>query len=315
MQQLDAQQLAARLDRGPLIDVLERAFRSDYRTPVRQHHAIGDSANGADALLIMPAWRSGGCIGVKLVTVFPGNTVLGRSAVQAIYAMFDAVTGAPLALLDGTELTRRRTAAASALAARYLARADASRLLMVGTGALAPHLIESHSVVRPIRSVRVWGRRLERAEAVVRTFAGKYADIEAVEDIEAAVRWADIICCATLAETPIVHGAWLRPGQHLDLVGSFTAAMREADGEALRRALIHVDTRAGALTESGELLHGLAAGIISAASVCGELRDLVCGTVPGRRSAEEITLFKSVGTAIEDLAAAEFALRVASPAR
>ncbi len=315
MLQLDARQLAARLDRRSLIDVLERAFQSDCVTPPRQHYAVGDSANGKDALLVMHAWRSGGCIGVKLVTVFPGNTAAGRPTVHAAYAMFDAADGTPLAMLDGTELTRRRTAAASALAARYLARSDAARLLMVGTGALAPHLIESHALVRPIGSVRVWGRRLERAEAVVRLFSGKHRsceavdDIEAVSDIEAAVRWADIISCATLAETPIVHGAWLRPGQHLDLVGSFTAAMREADDEALRRSHVYVDTRAGALTESGELLHGLAAGSITAEHIRGELRDLVQGTVPGRGSAEEITLFKSVGTAIEDLAAAEFALR------
>jgi ornithine cyclodeaminase/alanine dehydrogenase-like protein (mu-crystallin family) len=325
MLQLDASQVAARLGRGPLIDALMRAFQEDYQVPERQHYAVGGPLNPKDTLLIMPAWRrvspstlamdgahsvaGGGCLGVKLVTVFPGNARRGESAVHATYALFDAATGQPLAVLDGTELTRRRTAATSALAARYLAPSDATRLLMVGTGGLAPHVIESHAAVRPISSVRVWGRRLEAAESVARGFAGRPYAVEAVSDLQAAVGWADIISCATLAETPVVHGAWLRPGQHLDLIGSFTPAMREADDGALARAVIYVDTRS-ALAESGELLHGFASGVISAADIRGELSDLVRDGVAGRRSAGEITLFKSVGCAIEDLAAAELALRM-----
>ena len=309
MLHLDAEQVAARLERGPLIDALARAFRSEYQAPARQHYAVGDSQHTQNTLLIMPAWQSGGCIGVKLVTVFPSNAALGQTAVQATYALFDAKTGMPVAVLDGTELTRRRTAAASALAARYLAHPEASRLLMVGTGALAQHVIESHAAVRTIKSVRVWGRRLERAAAVAQKFAAGPYDVEAVADLEAAVRWADIISCATLAETPLVHGAWLRPGQHLDLIGSFTPKMREADDAALTRSSIYVDTRVGALAESGELVHGLATGVITAANIRGELSELARGSQRGRRSDKEITLFKSVGSAIEDLAAAELALR------
>jgi ornithine cyclodeaminase len=308
MLQLDAREVASRLGRAPLVDALDRAFRSEIHAPDRQHYAVGDSPAGKDVLLIMPAWQAGGFIGVKLTTVFPDNAAHGRPAVHASYAVFDATTGLPVAVLDGTELTRRRTAAASALAARYLARPDASRLLMVGTGALAPHIIESHAAVRPITSVRVWGRRFQRAQEIAQGFAGRM-DIKAADDLEAAVRWADIISCATLACTPLVHGAWLRPGQHLDLVGSFTADMRETDDDALLRASLYVDTRAGALAESGELLHAIASGVITTANIRAELRDLARGTVPGRRSTDEITLFKSVGSAIEDLAAAELALR------
>jgi alanine dehydrogenase len=309
MLHLDAEQVAARLERGPLIDALARAFRSEYQAPARQHYVVGDSQHAQNTLLIMPAWQPGASIGVKLVTVFPSNAALGQAAVQATYALFDAKTGMPVAVLDGTELTRRRTAAASALAARYLAHPEASRLLMVGTGALAQHVIESHAAVRTIKSVRIWGRRFERAAAVAQKFAGGPYDVEAVEDLEAAVRWADIISCATLAETPLVHGAWLRPGQHLDLIGSFTPKMREADDAALTRASIYVDTRVGALAESGELIHGLATGVITAANIRGELSELARGSQRGRRSDKEITLFKSVGSAIEDLAAAELALR------
>jgi len=308
MQNLDAREIAARLGRGALIDALERAFRGNVEAPPRQHYALGDG-HGRDVLLIMPAWRTGGRIGVKLTTVFPGNAAHGRPAVHAAYALFDGTTGVPLALLDGTELTRRRTAAASALAARHLARADARRLLIVGTGALAPHLIESHAVVRPIDTVRVWGRRAAAGAQVAAGFPGRNFAVAATGDLEAAVRWADIVSCATLADAPLVHGAWLREGQHLDLVGSFTRDMREADDEALRRARLYVDTRAGALAESGEIIHAIEAGVITAADIRGELAELVRGSAAGRGAAGEITLFKSVGCAIEDLAAAELALQ------
>ena len=301
---LDAQAVAARLDRAALIEALDRAFRSEIEVPPRQHHAVGAGA----ALLIMPAWNAAASVGVKLVTVYPENAARGAPVVHASYTLFDARTGAPRAVLDGTELTRRRTAAASALAARYLAAPDASRLLMVGTGSLAPHLIESHALARPIRTVRIWGRRAERARAVAADLAGRGFEVEAVADLRAAVAWADIVSCATLATSPIVRGAWLRPGQHLDLVGSFTPRMREADDEALARAGIYVDTRAGALAESGELIHAFAAGLLTAADVRGELAELARGTLAGRRGPAEITLFKSVGTALEDLAAAELAL-------
>ena len=304
---LDAEAIAARLGRKPLIDALDRAFRSEFQVPARQSYAVGDSADAA-ALVIMPAWQANASIGVKVVTVFPNNSVRGEPAVHATYTLFDAKTGAPRAILDGTELTLRRTAAASALAARYLAIPEAARLLMVGTGSLAPHLIESHAAVRPIRSVRVWGRRPERAIAVAKSLAGKHYDIEAVEDLQAAVPWADIISCATLAATPLVRGAWLRPGQHLDLIGSFTPHMREADDEAMVRATIYVDTRAGALADSGELVHGLATGRLSTADIRGELSELARGSVSGRRESAQITVFKSVGCALEDLAAAELAV-------
>jgi alanine dehydrogenase len=234
---------------------------------------------GENMLLVMPAWRSGGCIGVKLVTVFPGNSALGHPSVHGTYSLFDGATGVPLASLDGTELTRRRTAAASALAARYLARADSSRLLMVGTGALATHVIESHARVRPIKSVKIWGRRAERAAAIARELSGRGYDVEATEDLEAGVRWADIVSCATLAAAPLIEGRWLRPGQHIDLIGAFTPTMREADDAALR-VLEYLHRHAAALTESGELVQGLAAGAITADCVLGNLERL--GSRAGR---------------------------------
>jgi ornithine cyclodeaminase len=287
-------------------------FDSEFHSPARQHYTVGNSAHGDDFLLTMPAWQTGRCIGIKLATVFPGNSRQGQPAVHDVYALFSGIDGSPIASLDGTELTRRRTAAASALAARFLARPEANGLLVVGTGAVAPHIIDTYTTARPITAVRVWGRTSRRAQAVAGSFSGRSIDIEAIDDLEAGVHWSDIISCATLATAPLVRGAWLSPGQHLDLIGSSTPEMREVDNEALARSRIYVDSRAGALAESGELVQAIARSLITAADIHGSLAALTRGTVSGRGSAEEITLFKSVGCAIEDLAAAELALGFSS---
>jgi ornithine cyclodeaminase len=255
----------------------------------------------------MPAWRVGAALGVKLVTIHPDNALRGLPAVTATYLLLDAETGHPRALLDGGELTLRRTGAASALAARYLAAPDAARLLMVGTGRLAPHLIESHALVRPIREIRIWGRNAPRAHALARSLERPGWTVHATEDLESAVRWAHVVSCATLSRDALVQGAWLRSGQHLDLVGAFTPDMCEADDAALGRSELFVDTRQGAFRESGEIIGAMRRGAIEAGSVRGELSDLVSGRA-ARSGASAVTLFKSVGTALEDLVAAELAL-------
>jgi ornithine cyclodeaminase len=309
MLQLDASALATRLDREALIDALDAAFRGSAVVPVRQQYTIEPNEAGArgGTLLVMPAWRAGASLGIKLVTVYPDNAKKGLPAVAATYVLLDASTGIPRALLDGEELTLRRTGAASALASRYLSAPAASRLTMVGTGQLAPHLIQSHLRVRPIREVRIWGPRVERARAVAASLDLSQLRVEAVEDLEAAVRWADIVSCATLSERPLVRGAWLRAGQHLDLVGAFNPRMCEADDEAVARAELYVDTRLGALAESGEIVGAIARGVIGPQAVRAELSELASGRFKRSRPAA-ITLFKSVGTALEDLAAAELAI-------
>jgi alanine dehydrogenase len=310
---LDRAEIASRLARGTLIDRLERAFASDCATPVRQRHDLGGGATSGKTLLLMPGWRANGAIGVKLVTVFADNAIRSLPAVHACYVLFDGDTGAPRAMLDGNELTLRRTGAASALAAKYLARPDSERLLMVGTGELAPHVILSHVEVRPIKTVRIWGRRTERAREVAEALSGHHFSVEVCDDLEAGVAWADIVSCATLSQTPLIEGRWLRPGQHLDLIGAFRPNMREADDVALTRAALYVDTRAGALVEAGEFVQTLASGLITPSDIKGELSELVRGLVPGRSDPQAITLFKSVGAAIEDLAAAELAVEGQEP--
>lgn len=309
MLSLDAKQVAAALPYDQLIDALEAAFAGEFEVPLRTHHEVGLPGGNPGTLLLMPAWQPGGSMGVKIATVFPDNASRGKPAVSASYLLMSAETGVPMAVLDGAEITLRRTGAASALASRYLSRSDASRLLMVGTGKLAPHLINAHATVRPIRDVRIWGRRREAAEKLVRALDASPVPVSAADDIEKAVREADIISCATLASEPLVHGDWLRPGQHIDLVGAFNPQMREADGRALSRAEVYVDTKAGARTEAGDIVQAIDDGSIRESDIRGELRDLVTGAVAGRSSDDAITLFKSVGTAIEDLAAAELVIR------
>ena len=310
MLQLDAATVAARLDRRELIDALDTAFRKPHQAPVRQQYAIEalPHQRASGMLLVMPAWTPGASLGIKLVTVFPDNAERSLPAVFATYVLLDAATGQPRAVLDGTELTLRRTGCASALAARCLAHPDAARLLMVGTGKLAPHLIESHATVRPIREVRIWGRNPERARALAADLSREGLSVACTDDLEAATRWADVVSCATLSRQPLVLGKWLRAGQHLDLVGAYTPEMCEVDDEAMARSDLYADTRSGALRESGEIIGAIARGAIVPADLRAEFADLA-GELFGRRSLEAITLFKSVGTALEDLVAAELALR------
>ena len=207
--------------------------------------------------------------------------------------------------MDATRLTAWRTAAASALASRSLSRPDSARLLMVGAGALAPFLIRAHASVRPIREIAIWNRSLPRAQALVSTLAQFGMTATIVTDLaSAAAGQADIISTATLSSEPLIRGAWLKPGTHLDCVGAFKASMRETDDDVVRQARIFVDTRAGAFGEAGDILQPLQAGVIGKDAVLGDLFDLCRGTTAGRGSASEITLFKSVGASIEDLAAA-----------
>jgi len=305
---LDATELERLLDYPSLVDALAQGFAADWTVPVRHHYSIPIQGEPDQTLLLMPAWDAGHAIGMKLATITPGNGPRGLPAVNAVYLLVDGPTGQPRALMDGAALTVRRTAAASALAARYLARKDASTMLMVGAGALSRPFIEAHLSQHPIKRVHLWAREAAKREAKATELAKLGLPVEPAGDLEQAVRNADIISCATLSTTPLVKGAWLKPGAHLDLVGAFTPEMRECDDDAVRRASLFCDTRAGALKEGGDLVIPLKAGVIKESSVKADLADLARGHHKGRASADEITLFKSVGTAVEDFAAARLAM-------
>jgi len=304
---LDAERLESLLDYPSLIARLEEAFKADYTVPLRHHHDVSVPGGENGTLLLMPAWREGGVLGVKVATVFPGNGAKGKDSVMASYLLLDGQTGEPLALAEGRTLTAKRTAAASALAASKLARPDSRKLLMVGTGRLAPELIAAHRAVRPIDNVAIWGRTGHKAASLAARLDSPECRVKAVTNLPCALREADIISCATLATEPLVRGNWLCPGQHLDLVGGFKPNMRETDDDAVTRAALFVDTRAGACHEAGDIADPLKRGVIGKENIKAELAELCRNTHPGRSSDEEITLFKSVGTALEDLAAAELA--------
>lgn len=295
-----------------LMDILQAAFTRGAIAPPRHHHGIALDGRPEATLLLMPAWQAdavgsmfaGRFMGVKTVTVFPDNAVRGKPAVFGTYVLLSAETGETLAVMDATRLTAWRTAAASALAGRFLSRPDSKRLLMVGAGALAPFLVRAHASVRPIREISLWNRSRSGAQALAATLAPLGLTVTIADDLAAAAAAADIISTATLSSEPLIKGAWLRPGTHVDCVGAYRPAMRETDDDVVRRARIFVDTRAGAFAEAGDILQPLNAGVIGKDAVLGDLFDLCRGTFEGRGSESEITMFKSVGAAIEDLAAA-----------
>lgn len=306
MQVLTTEEICARAPMGRLIECLRQAFRRECVTPVRQVVQVPGGSTGERLLLNMPAFDADGAGAIKLVTFFPDNPAAGLPAVQAVIVVFSA-QGTPVAVLDGTIVTRLRTGAASALAASYLAREDSAHLVLIGTGALAPYMALAHCTVRPIRRVSVCGRSAERAGATasaIRTLVGERLDVSVAGSLRAAVAAADIVSCATSSATPVVRGEWVVRGTHIDLVGSFTPATREADDALMRQSRIYVDTYDGALAEAGDILDPLARGVIDRTRIVGELAELVRGRVAGRSTDSEITVFKSVGTAIEDLAAA-----------
>ena len=306
MLSLDATATHDQLPMAALIDALRSMAIEGCVVPARQVHTVAEGA-APGHLLSMAAWQPGRHLGVKTVTVFAANAARGLPSLHALYTLFDANTGVPLAQLDGAALTTRRTACTSALAASYLARADASRLLVVGAGRVASLLPLAMAAVRPIHEVSVWNHRAEGARSLARRLCDQGLRAAATDDLRNAVQRADIISCATLATQPLLRGDWLRPGTHVDLIGSFTPEMREADALCVARSRVFVD-QDEALAKAGDLLQALAEHAFRREALQGTLEQLCRGQVGGRASASEITLFKSVGSAWQDLAAARLVL-------
>jgi ornithine cyclodeaminase/alanine dehydrogenase-like protein (mu-crystallin family) len=299
---LSAEEIRSLAPMHRLVCCLEEAYREDWVVPPRQVAEIPSSVEGG-LFLSMAAFDLQGRGAIKLVTLIQENRAKALPTSQGVIVVFSE-TGTPIALLDGTMVTRLRTGAASGLASKYLSRPDSAHLLVIGTGALAPYMALAHCTVRSIKRVSVWGRRRVNAVSTgesIRTLVPEIV-VEVAESLERSVPTADIVCCATRRSTPILEGRWLRPGTFVDLVGSFSPSCRESDDDAVLRSRIFVDTYEGAFTEAGDILDPLARGVITKDKIDGDLFDLVRGRVKGRGLEEEIFLFKSVGTDIEDLA-------------
>ena len=301
----DADTLEAALPYPALLSALRDGFAMTASAPRRHvHHPTPDAT-----LLLMPAWQERH-LGVKLVTVVPQNRQRSLRTVQALFVLMDTATGTPLAIMDGDALTLRRTAAVSALASGWLSRPDSRHLLLVGTGHLAPEMAVAHCESRAIERVTVWGRDAGHAQQTVERLRARLdpsIQLDIAPHLDAACAAADIICCATTSVQPLVQAAHVRPGTHVDLVGGFRPDMREADDALIASASLFVDTAEGALGEAGDLVQPMMAGLISASSVRAELAGLARGEHAGRQHTSEITVFKSVGTALSDLCAAELA--------
>ncbi|WP_105101574.1 ornithine cyclodeaminase family protein [Microbulbifer pacificus] len=303
MKFINAETIRKTIHYPQLINALREAFRSrNIEAPQRHHHHFQYSREHQheNTLLLMPAWQADGFLGVKTVMVAPDNRDL--PSIQGQYALFDARTGEPQAIMDAASITAMRTAAASALAADYLAPIGASTLLMVGTGTLAPELIRAHACVRPIEKVLIWGRSRAKAQQLADALAGMPWTISLCDDLQTGMAQADIVSCATLSKTPLLYGKWLNAAQHIDLVGAYRPDMREADDLLIKRAALYVDVMPHALSETGDLCLPLKSGVITEASVLGDLPSLCQSPAPVARKG--VTCFKSVGHALEDLVAA-----------
>ncbi|SSW69544.1 ornithine cyclodeaminase family protein [Achromobacter agilis] len=296
---IDTEQTRGALSFDAVIPALRDAFRDGATVPPRHVHAI-QSGNAHGTSLIMPAWNDRGYFGVKIINIFPENTHQGLPGLHATYNLYSATTGVPIAQVDGDIVTVYRTAGAAALGADYLARANASTLLIVGSGRIAGLVAQAMRVVRPIQRVLVWNVRAAGAERLAEQLREQGFDAQATENLEGAARQADIISCATLSTVPLIQGAWLRPGVHLDLIGSFKPEMRETDTACFDGTSVYVDTDE-APTKSGDLLSAFDAGVLTQEDIRGNLHQLAGGQRQGRRDDQEITVFKAVGSALEDL--------------
>jgi 1-pyrroline-2-carboxylate reductase [NAD(P)H] len=305
MKLIDAEQVNRRLQFPALIAALDQGFQQDFGMPQRQVFALSQDPLKHDGFAVLPAWNQD-VIGVKAFTYFPENAQQGYASLYSKILLFSREHGVPLAMVDGTSVTYWRTAAVSALASRYLSRANSQRLLLLGTGKLAIPLVIAHLAVRELTQVFLWGRNAANVTELKQHLQLIFPHVEflEVQDLASSTALADIIVSATGSSTPLIFGASVRAGTHVDLLGNHSPAARECDSALIAKASVFVDSRQNVLNEAGELLIPIQEGLFQAADIKGELADLCSKKCAGRENEDEITLFKSVGTALSDLIAA-----------
>lgn len=312
-----ADETEASLQYRALIDQLRSAFAIGCEVPVRHNHRIKNGQEPDATLLLMPSWHGPGLkeryLGVKLVTIYPGNIKKGMPGLVSTYVLYNADTGQQLAILDGNVITGRRTVCASVLAADYLARKDARQLLVVGAGRIANLLPYAYAEIRNLEHIQVWDINPEAAEKLVSKLNGDGFRATQAKSLREAVADADIVTSATLSTEPLIKGAWVKPGTHVDLIGGFTPQMHEADSDLVCRSSVYIDTEE-ALIEAGDILTPIAEGAFKKSDIRGTLHELCAIDSFARKSPDEITFFKAVGTALADLAAATMVYRKLSSA-
>lgn len=303
MQHFDSKAIEKALPYPLLVKALAHGLQLAIEAPPRSHL---NPNHDASCVLIMPAWRPHQLMGVKLVSVWPGNNVKGESAVSGVYLLISCENGHPVAVLDGTTLTLRRTAAAAALAARKLARQDSTTLAVLGTGALSVPLVQAHLDVMPFQNVLVWGRQASKAQTVVAQLQQQGIAASLATDIEQTLAQADVVAVATTATEPFIRTGWVRPGTHVGLIGAFTAQMAEAEPSLMSLAKVFADSRDAVLEKGGEVFQAIQQGIITPAAIQADLAELAAQPESHVwRKAQDITVYKSVGFASLDLIAAE----------
>lgn len=321
MRVLSNNDIAALLPMYQAIEIVDQVMRrvsaGGAQLPLRHVVPVGGAADRPDMMGVMSgALDDPHCYGVKLVSLFPANPARGLSGHRGAVVLFEAETGGAVAMMDAGLLTAIRTAAASAVATRVLARADARVLTIIGTGEQAEHHLRAICAIRPITALRIVGRRSESAARFAGHAAGRYPDLRISHgaDAEIAVGGADIVCTVTSSATPVLRGEWLEAGQHLNLVGASIPSKREVDDRVVKRAALYCDYRPSLLAQAGEVVDMIAAGSISEAHLRGEIGAVLAGHAPGRRDPDEITLYRSLGITAQDLAVAHHVLGAAEKA-
>jgi ornithine cyclodeaminase len=304
LQYFDASVISDCLSYSELLASLEQAFIQSHTAPDRLHYELAESMGVDTRLLVMVAWGADHYLGVKMVTLCSDNAAQGLPTLSGVYCLFDGKNGLPLAMLDGAELTACRTAAASVLAAKCLVDQVPNTVLIMGAGKLSTYYINAYAEIMKPERVLLWNRDINKAEAVVESLSLNKTKLEVVTNLETSVNQADIISTITSSTEPLFPGTWCKPGCHLDLVGGYRPDMREVDDDLIRRAMIYVDTYQGAFDEAGDIIDPLNRGIISKQDIHADLAELVRGKHIEQDDSKDLTVFKSVGTAIEDLAAA-----------
>ena len=302
MQVFTADDVHRLLDYPSLVEALHAAHAAD-RMPLSRSNVMDEPSNETNKFVSLVAWAAGDVIAVKLVGVFPSNMALTppEPSVRGLVTLFHGATGRPLLVADGAAMTFRKTAADSALGVDLLARRDAEVLLVVGAGGLAPHVALAHTTVRPsIREILIWNRTERRAEETAAGLVAQGLPARPITNLDAAVARADIISCVTMSTSPLIKGALLKPGTHVDLIGAYLPEMREADDDVVRRARVFVDTRNGC-DHSGEIAEPIARGLLTFESIEADLFDLCAGRHPGRTAPHAITMYKNVGGGHLDL--------------